>query len=68
MNLSKKDGGLVTFGNNKKGKIIGKGTIDNDSGTLIENVLLVDGSKQDYLALVNYVINVLELYLIKIIA
>ena len=39
---SKKDGGLVTFGDNTKGKIIGKGTIGNDYGTLIENVLLVD--------------------------
>ena len=51
MNLSKKDGGLVTFGNNKKGKIIGKGTIGNDSGTLIENLLLVDGSMHDLLSI-----------------
>ena len=51
VNLSKKDGGLVTFGNNKKGKIIGKGTIGNDSCTLIENVLLVDGLKHDLLSI-----------------
>ena len=37
-----KDGGLVTVGDNKKGKIIGKGTIGNNSGTHSENVLLVD--------------------------
>ena len=48
MNLYKKDGGLVTFGNNKKGKIIGKGTIGNDySCILIQNELLVDGLKHD---------------------
>ena len=51
VNLSKKDGGLVTFGDNKKGKIIGKGTIGNDSCTLIENVLLVDGLKHDLLSI-----------------
>ena len=45
VNLSKKDGGLVTFGDNKKGKIIGKGTMGNDSGTLIENILFVDSLK-----------------------
>ena len=43
VSIYKKDGGLITFGDNKKGKIIGKGTIGNDSGTFIENVLfLVD--------------------------
>ena len=47
VNLSKKDGGLVTFDDNKNSKIISKGTIGNDSGTLIENVLLVDGLKHD---------------------
>ena len=41
VSIYKKDGGLVTFGDNKKGKIIGKGTIANDSGILIENVLLL---------------------------
>ena len=41
VSLSKKDGGLVTLGDNKKGKIIGKGAIGNDSSTLLENVVLV---------------------------
>ena len=50
MNVSKKDGGLVTFGD-KKGKIIGKSIISNDSFTFIENVLLVDGLKHDLLSL-----------------
>ena len=51
VNLSKKDGGLVTFGDNKKGKIIGKGTIGNDSFTFIENILSVDGLKHDLLSI-----------------
>ena len=50
VNFSKKNDCLVTFGDNKKGKIIGKGTIGNDSCTLIENVLLVDGLKHDLLS------------------
>ena len=51
VNLLRKDGGLVTFGDNKKGKIIGKGNIGNDSSTLIENVHLVDGLKHDLLSI-----------------
>jgi len=38
VNFSKKVGGLITFGDNKKGKIIGEGTVANDTCTLIENV------------------------------
>ena len=38
VNFSKKDGGLITFGDNKKGKIIGEGTVANDTCTLIENL------------------------------
>ena len=41
VNLYKKDSGLVTFADNKKGKIIDKDTIANDTCTFIENVLLV---------------------------
>ena len=40
VSLSKKDGGLVTLGDNSK--IIGKGAIGNDSSILFENVVLVD--------------------------
>ena len=50
VNLSKKNGGLVTFGDNK-GKIIGKSTIGNDSFTFIENIWLVDGLKHDLLSI-----------------
>ena len=42
MSLSQKDGDLITLCDNKKGKIIGNDTIGNDSGTLLEDVLLVD--------------------------
>ena len=34
---------FVTFGDNKKGRILGKGSIGNVSSFLISNVLLVDG-------------------------
>ena len=51
ISFSKKNGGMVTFGDNKKGKIIGKGNIGNDSSTLIENVHLVDGLKHDLLSI-----------------
>ena len=49
ISFSKKDEGMVIFGDNKKGKIIGKSNIGNDSSTLIENVHLVDGLKHDLL-------------------
>ena len=41
VNFSKKDGGLVTFGDNKESKIIGEGTIANDTCTLIEELYLI---------------------------
>ena len=45
--LTKKIGGYDTFGDNAKGKIIGQGNISNDTSSLIENVLLVDGLKHN---------------------
>nr|CAN75835.1 hypothetical protein VITISV_004967 [Vitis vinifera] len=45
--LTKKNGGYVTFGDNAKGKIIDQGNIGNDTSSLIENVLLVDGLKHN---------------------
>ena len=33
------------LGDNGKGRIIGHGSIDNNSSSFIENVLLVDGLK-----------------------
>ena len=40
--IKKKDEGFVTFGDNKKEKIIGIGNIKITPSTFIENVLLVD--------------------------
>ena len=39
----------MTFGDNGKGRIIGQGSIGNNSSSLIENVLLVDGLKHNLL-------------------
>ena len=49
--LIKKNGGYVTFGDNAKGKIIGQGNIGNDTSSLIESVLLVDGLKHNLLSI-----------------
>ncbi|RVW77979.1 hypothetical protein CK203_048244 [Vitis vinifera] len=44
-------GGYVTFGDNAKGRIIGQGNIGNDTSSLIESVLLVDGLKHNLLSI-----------------
>ena len=49
--LEVKNGGMVTFGDNDKGKIIGIGNIDITPSTCIENVLLVDGLKHNLLSI-----------------
>ena len=41
----------MTFGYNGKGRIIGHGSIGNNSSSLIENVLLVDGLKHNLLSI-----------------
>ena len=41
----------MTFRDNEKGRIIGHGSIDNNSSSLIENVLLVDGLKHNLLSI-----------------
>ena len=45
--LTRRKGGYVTFGDNGKGRIIGYGSIGNNSSSLIENVLHVDGLKHN---------------------
>ena len=42
---------IRTFGDNGKGRIIGHGSIGNNSSSLIENVLLVDGLKHNLLSI-----------------
>ena len=49
--LTRRKGGYVTFGDNGKGRIIGNGSIGNNSSSLIENVLLVDGLKHNLLSI-----------------
>ena len=41
----------MTFGDNGKCRIIGHGSIGNNSSSLIENVLLVDGLKHNLLSI-----------------
>ena len=49
--LRPKEGGLVTFGDNSKGKIISIGSVDNNSTTSIKNVLFVKGLKYNLLSI-----------------
>ena len=41
----------MTFRDNRKGRIIGHGSISNNSSSLIENILLVDGLKHNLLSI-----------------
>ena len=49
--LTKRKGGYVTFGDNAKRRIIGQGNIGNDTSSLIESVLLMDGLKHSFLSI-----------------
>ncbi|RVW25277.1 hypothetical protein CK203_114772 [Vitis vinifera] len=49
--LTKRKGGYVTFRDNSKGRIIGQDNIGNDTSSLIESVLLVDGLKHNLLSI-----------------
>ena len=49
--LTSKEEGYVTFGDNNKGKIIGKRTIGNKSSFSIDDMLLVDGLKHNLLSI-----------------
>jgi len=51
LTFEKKDGGYVTFGNNDKGKIRGKGTIGKFNSAKIENVQYVEGLKHNLLSI-----------------
>ena len=50
--LPRRKQGYVTFGDNRKGRIIGHGFIGNNSSSLIENVFLVDGLKHNLLSII----------------
>src|ERR1044072_8836587 len=49
--LELKPGGVVCFGGNQKGKIIGCGTIGNGKNPSIQNVLLVEGLMHNLLSI-----------------
>jgi len=51
INFSLKPDGHVTYGDNNKGKILGKGTIGNESSLLIHDVLYVEGLKHSLLSI-----------------
>ena len=49
--LKAKNGGMITFGDNNKEKIIGIDDIGITPSTCIENILLVDGFKHNLLSI-----------------
>ena len=49
--LARRKEGYVTLKDNGKGRIIGHGSIGNNSSSFIENVLLVDGLKHNLLSI-----------------
>jgi len=49
VSIALKQEGHVTYGNNNKGKILGKGTIGNENNFLIHDVLYVEGLKHNLL-------------------
>nr|KYP55380.1 hypothetical protein KK1_001592 [Cajanus cajan] len=49
--LQEKESGGVTYGDNNKGKILGSGTTGNNSNTLIEDILYVEGLKYNLLSI-----------------
>ncbi|XP_038989467.1 uncharacterized protein LOC120113034, partial [Phoenix dactylifera] len=49
--LKSKEGGVVTFGDNAKGQIIGVGKISISPSSFIDNVLLVNGLKHNLLSI-----------------
>ena len=65
--LIKRNGGYVTVGDNAQGRIIGQGNIGNDTFSLIESVLLVDGLKHNILS-INQLCDILKGFLKLLIA
>jgi len=51
VNIILKQEGHVTYGDNNKGKILGKGTIGNENNFLIHDVLHVEGLKHNFLSI-----------------
>jgi hypothetical protein len=51
LSLELRDGGLVTFGNNEKASIKGKGIIGKVNSAKIENVHFVEGLKHNLISI-----------------
>ena len=51
ISLEVKEGGMVTFGDNAKGKIVGISKVPISFFSCIENVLLVEGLKHNLLSI-----------------
>ena len=51
VSIALKPDGHVTYGDNNKGRILGKGTIGNESSLLIHDVLYVEGLKHNLLSI-----------------
>ena len=51
LDFTPKDGGSVMFGDNAKGKVVGRGIVKQPHSTTIRNVLLVDGLKHNLLSI-----------------
>jgi len=50
-NLKMKQEGFVTYGDNNKGKILGKGDVGSHDSIIIKDVLLVEGLKHNLLSI-----------------
>ncbi|KAF1889029.1 hypothetical protein Lal_00015573 [Lupinus albus] len=51
--------GFVTYGDNNKGKILGIGRIGKPPHVIIDNVLYVDGLKQNIFSMRSTILNVI---------
>jgi len=63
LSLEMRDGGMVTFGNNEKASIKGKGMIGKVNSAKIENVHFVEGLKHNLISISQLCDNALKLYL-----
>ena len=51
ISLTPINGGKVTFGDNSKGKVVGKGKVGKMPHSFIDDVLLVEGLKHNLLSI-----------------
>ena len=55
LSISFKQEGHVTYGDNNKGRILGRGSIGDENILVIHDVLFVEGLKHNPLSITNYV-------------